>query len=860
MNSKNLPPAFYTWMLKKVSNQYSQGPALGDLEEFYGNIVEKSGRRTAVRWYRNQVIKSMPFLLKSMFTWSSSLFVNNLKTAVRSIRKQKGYALINIAGLAIGIACCLLITRFVLYEKSYDTHHQDLDRIFHVKMKIGYIGSDKNIDSWSSSYRIAEALKEDYPEVSHAIRYDWKSSVVAEYSDKKYLENGVVIADPDIFDILTIPFVSGDKTSALTRPGTAVLTRSFAEKYFGSENPVGKLMTIDNLEYEITGIIENPPSNSYFTYSAIVDMQSHFARWDWLNQVHDWTWFGFITYIKLAPGVDPDAFGTKIKHLAHNYVDDYLKERGYKDHTLTLQPIRELHLNSRDNYRNYLNMFMAIGIAVVLIACINYINLVTARAANRAKDIGIRKFNGATRGQLAGQFLAESLVQAGVAFSGAIGIVAIVLPVFNSISGVNFTLSHFLATDIILFGILLLFSSILIAGAYPAFLLSSYKPASVLRGKPGTGSSKSMMRRGLVFFQFAVSVLLLCSTGTIFLQIQHMKTAELGFSKEQKLVVPIHDGTKFRTYKQVFQSIPGVSTISAGHRTPGRVSWFNSSKLTSQPQGSKKVFNHMFFDEDAVKNYGLQLTAGKTFDGSPGMEKKCLINMTGMRSLGFDNPEDILGKILLGWSGEYEIIGVTEDFHFQGLQRKINPLAILHVPRIFQKLVLTVEMENLSRTMEEVEKKWNELFPGQFYRYRFLDEDFNRLYRTEERLGSIIGIFSLLAVFISCLGLIGLSAYMAEKRRKEIGIRKVIGAGLRNIITLLSKEFVILVGVSNLVALPSSWYIMNLWLQDYAYRTEFDYRLYLFVGILSLFIALLTVSWQSTRAAMSNPVDIIRSD
>jgi len=862
MKNEHAPPAFYSWLLKKLSNHYNKGPALGDLEEMFAAISAESGRQDAVRWYRRQVVRSIPALISISINLSLALLLNNFKAAFRNMTKQKGCTVLNITGLAVGIACCLLITRFVLFERSYDNYHKDLDRIFHVRMKVDFAESGRVIDSWSSSYRVVDVLMEDYPEVVRGARYNSMEDGIVEYGDKRFVETNLKYADQDFLHIISGAFIRGVRQGALTRPGTIVLTRSFAEKFFGTKNPVGSSLTYNDENYEVTGVVEDPPANSYFQFDAIIDYKSQVSKMNWLNPVNDWLWFQFDSYIKLQENVDPVEFGSKIRHLAHNYVDDYIREEGYANHTLTLQPVSELYLNSRRNYREYLTMFLIIGGAIVLIACVNFINLVTARAANRGKDIGIRKVAGAQRNQLVIQFMVEAFIQTGTAFLIAIGLCVLTLPLFNTLAGSQFTISGFLAREIVLFGAILLCVTSMVAGSYPALVMSSFKPVEVLSGKYKTGAKRSNLRRGLVLFQFIISILLIISTWTVNRQLQYMKNANLGFTKNRKLVVPVTEGEKYETYIQEFSNIAGVTGVTASLSVPGRIDWINSTRLKNQSEGEKVVFNYHFCDENFIPSYKIKMAAGQSFSKNllAGLAGQCIINVEGVKILGLKSPEEAIGKILYGWNGEYEIIGVTENFHFQGLQKTIKPIAMLHYPRFFEHISMTVNTGNLKETLESVEKKWQSLFPENVYRFRFLDDDFMRLYNSEERLGRIFGAFSVLAVLISCLGLVGLSAYMAEQRKKEIGIRKVLGASVTRVVCLLLKEFTIIVVVANVIALPLGWYHFGKWLQGFAYRTETGMATMLLVGMVSLLIALLTVSSQAFRAARANPAETIRCD
>ncbi|UCC41810.1 MAG: ABC transporter permease [Candidatus Aminicenantes bacterium] len=791
---------------------------------------------------------------------------NYLKIALRNFQRHKGYSLINIAGFAIGMTCCLLILIYVRHELSYDRYHKDVERIYRISVDIRTQTANRIFALVSPT--VAPALKTDYPQTEYAARILRISARLVKRGEKSFYEDRIMLADQELFDIFTIPFIQGNPQEALIRPYTLVISQRLAHKYFGSANPLGKALKINERAYEITGVVADSPVNTHMKYDLIVSLET-LAEW---NEMTNWYSTMFFTYIKLKPNVNVEEFSQQISRIADKYVGETLKNWGTSHHYF-LQPISSIHLHSHLSYEveppgnpTYIYIFSFVGLFILLIACLNFMNLSTARAANRAKEVGLRKVVGAQRPQLIGQFLGESMLIAFTSLGVAIVIVRLTIPFLNNLTGLSLSFDELLNPIVL---ISLIGGGILVglsAGLYPAFVLSAFRPARTLKGTVRAGVRSVIMRTALVVFQFAVSIVLIIGTLTMYSQFNFMKEQYLGFEKEQKLILPLRGGINtqknYESVKDVFSKHPSISGVTASSTVPGRgVSNFGIRLVGEDDPKNQSMF-HMYFDYDFIPNYGIEIVAGRAFQKgmSTDVMGAFLINEAAVKAFGWSSAEEALGKRLLtGYGGRKNpIIGVTKNFHFRGLQNEVEPLVMEFLPESFYYITLSIDIANLKETLAFVESQWKELFPGNPFESFFLDTDFDRQYRTDERVGSILGIFTLLGLFIACLGLLGLASFTAESRTKEIGIRKVLGSSVPGIVVMLSKQFTKWVLVANLIAWPVAYYFMGRWLQNFAYRTRLDILTFALSGILVLTIALLTVSYQSIKAATANPVDSLR--
>jgi len=792
---------------------------------------------------------------------------NYLKIALRNIKRHKGYSAINIIGLAIGITCCLYIFLYVQQELSYDRYHNDADRIYRIACTWKGEAIEESIPL--ISYPVADVVKERYNEVESIGRLGRKHRVLVRYGDKAFYENGLIAAEPEIFDIFHIPLLKGGSVLELARPNTIILTEQMAEKYIGSEDLLGKSIQINNTDFKIIGIVQNTPVNSHLHYDFIASLRKFYTEYE----ERSWTISRVYTYVKLVSGADVDAFGSKIRSISDSFVGkNFPFQRSH-----FLQRVTGIHLNSRLQHelmppgnKSYILIFSAVGMLTLLIACLNFINLAAAISVHRSREVGMRRVIGAQRPQIIRQFLLESSIIALGAVVLSVGLTCLSMPYFIKAFGMEIDFVDIFRPVVFL---MLLGCTLLIgigAGSYPSFFLSRFKPVSILRGtKGGSGRSRSLMRQVLVILQFAISVGLIISTLIMYSQIDYMKNTSLGFEKEQKLIISATGAgmkNNYTTIKSEFLSHSLVRGVTVSSSVPGReIENWGMHKLEMTEEYAVET-KHLVVDEDFLPEYGIELIAGRNFHGyrATADAQACILNEAAVKLLGLATTEEALGqKLVVGPEENVDsIIGVIRDFHFQGLQTVIGPLVLeFAAPSQWSPLemiTLNVNTIDLREIILFAERTWNKLFPGRPFEYFFLDKDFNRLYMTEEMRSRIFGVFALLGLFVACLGLLGLASFVAEQRTKEIGIRKVLGASISNIVFMLTKEFTRWVLIANIVACPIAYYAMNKWLQNFAYRISIGVLIFLSAGMIALFIALLTVSFQSIKAGLANPVESLR--
>ncbi|NIM90225.1 MAG: FtsX-like permease family protein [Candidatus Aminicenantes bacterium] len=806
--------------------------------------------------------------------WIPSLFWNYFKIAFRKIKRQKGYSLINIAGLAIGMVCCILILLWIQDELSFDRHHEKAKRIYRVGTQFG-----PTVDSREAftAPPMAEALIDEFPEVLQAVRLDlWDEDInlLVSHDEKHFMEKGIIWADSSIFDVFTIPFIIGNPKTALTQPGTVVIAEDTAQKHFGDEIPLGKTIKIESDEYQITGVVENCPSNSHFQFNMIASLIS-----EELSRDPEWDGHCYFTYLVLPDRYPPSQLEEKFPDfIKRHYGPEFKEEMGisieeYYDgenryYGYWLQPLLDIHLNPDVGRAKgditYVYVFSSIALFTLLIACVNFMNLSTARSANRSKEVGLRKVAGSSKSQLVRQFLCESILLSLIALVIAIGIVELVLPAFRNLTSKQLELNLFSNWYILigLFGLALFVG--ITAGSYPAFFLSSFQPAVVLKGKLRAGTKSGWLRSGLVIFQFSISVIILLGTFAIYNQLKYVKNVQLGFDKEQ--IVVIHRasalGQQKETFKQELLRHSRIISISNTSSLPGRHFDPNDHRLEGEPKKAY-VLHTMSGDHDFVELLNLEMVAGRYFSKEIATDATAVvINEAAVKKLGLSDP---IGKRFYkefggAKKGEFvTIIGVVKDFHFHSLHHEIYPMVIrpLTGPQGNYTSV-KIHPDNIKGTLSTIEKTWKKLSGGQPFEYSFIDDDFNSLYKKEQKTGEIFAMFSILAILIACLGLFGLASFTAEQRTKEIGIRKVLGASASGIIFLLCKEFTKWVLLANIIAWPIAYYAMKKWLQNFAYRINMGADVFIIPTLLALVIALVTISYQSIKASVANPADSLR--
>lgn len=786
--------------------------------------------------------------------------------------RHKGYTFLNLAGLAIGMAACLLIAFFVRHELSYDTYHTAADRLYRVAIDIQSKAGNRIFAQTSAP--LAAALQGDFPQVEKATRLSkQRNQLVTSGPEKSFYEHNFYLVDPSIFEVFTLPLVKGQAQTALNRPGTLVITEELAQKYFGQAEPLGKILKVNNESYEVTGVLQTLPYNSHLKMDLITSLAT-WDKQDWYKKDVAGNWHStmFYTYLKAKEQVDIPAFEKQVATAADKYVRDQIKDWGVSYHFF-LQPVKAIHLHSqlKDEAEvpgNAINVYILMVVAglIIVIASLNYINLTTAQSANRAKEVGVRKVIGATKKPLIIQFLCESLLLTFMALVLALVIVFVTRPLFETLSGqaYNFRLIFTPQFIFILLGLTTVLG--MVAAVYPALVLASFRPVAVLKGSLSFGAKGAGLRQALVVCQFTISLMLLVGTIMVYRQLNFMKDQNLGFEKEQMLVLPVRGTSIADNYEQIkseFQRHPAVVSAATSASVPGQEVDNFSVSLKGEADDKGQSMYYLFIDFDFLKTYGIQIVAGRDFDKTIQTDKESafLINEKAVTAFGWSTPEEAIGKKLAaGFGGEGEIIGVYKDFHYRSLQAPIEPLVMAVVPWRLNTISLRLSTKDLSATMAFVQQKWQELFPQNPYEYTFLDEEFNKQYRADEKIGRTFLVFTGIAIFIACLGLFGLATFVAQQRTKEIGVRKVLGASVASIVSLMSKDFIKPVIISFVIATPLSYVLISKWMDNFASRIAIGWVTFALAGLALLVIALLTVSYQSIKAALANPVKSLRSE
>ncbi len=804
---------------------------------------------------------------------------NYVKIAFRNLLKYKGYTFINVFGLALGLVTCLFILQFVQDERSYDQFHDHADRIHQVGMR-GVIGG-QFMEIANSATPMGPTVAREYPEVEQYTRVKSMGRVLFARENTQFYEEAVFWADSTFFSVFSFTLERGDTKTALSAPNTMVITRSTAEKYFGDGvDPMGQTLRFENrAEYEITGIVQDVPAQSHLQFDILVSMESVIAD---LTPI--WLSHHLHTYLLLTPQATPDQVSAKFPDLVERYVAPEFERfagtslaearKSGMEFGYYIQPLSGLYLEHVGSDAigvtsdiSYLYILGAIAVFILLLAFINFMNLSTARSAQRAREVGMRKVLGSERSQLVWQFLGESVVLALVAFFVAGGLFLIMRPLFNSLAGKVLTLDleSGLMSLGILFGLALV--SGLLAGLYPAFVLSAFRPIAVLKGKMSTGARSSWMRSSLIVVQFAVSVMLLVGTGVVFNQLQFMQNERLGFSGEQVVVLPIEDAQdQYETFRQTLLQHSNVMSVTASDYVPGRVNNTTAFRPENAPASEAYVLAVARVSHDYLETLDINLVSGRNFDRQfpTDVTDGMLLNEAGARELGW-TPDEALGKRVMelaaGDNNEdigRTVVGVVEDFHFESLHQVIRPLAMNIDQARYQRVSVRISPENMQATLGFLQTEWEAFEPGYPYNAVFLNADFNRYYAEEQRLGRIFTAFTFLAVVIACLGLFGLASFVTQQRTKEIGVRKTMGATVPGIVLMLSREFTRLVLLSAVIAAPVSYLLMSRWLEGFAYRAGLS--IWIFVGAIgmALLMAWLTVSYQSIKAALMNPIKALR--
>jgi len=797
------------------------------------------------------------------------MFKNYLIIAVRNLLRQKGYSIINISGLAIGLAAFILIVLHVTDELSYDRFHKNADNIYRVCID-GMISGDV-FNVAVSAPPMGQAMVRDIPEVTNSVRLsEDDETVFFSYENNKFYEEGMIYVDSTFFDIFSFRMIMGNPETALDELYSIVLTQSVAEKYFGKNNPVGKtIMLNDKHNFMVTGIVEDPPSNSHFTFNVL---STYSTFLDVYNVGHqDWGSLSIYTYVLLTPGTIIPEVEARFPEFMNKNMEGLSEMESIKFKPY-LQPVTSIHLHSNlmaelepNSDIKYVYTFLAIAIFILLIACINFMNLSTARSIKRAREVGLRKVVGAHRKQLIIQFLGESFILCFIGLILALILVELALPTFNHLLDKDFILNDYFHWSHVLYLVLIAIIVSLIAGSYPAFYLSAFQPIKVLKGILGSSSKKSAVRNVLVVIQFSISIFLIISTGFVYHQLQYLRQKKLGFDKENVVVIPLRGDRlqqKAEVLKMELKNLSCVENVTSSQFIPGG----DMNGTGYAPEGMDENAPWIIYTNSVgfeyVKTMGMEIIGGRDFEKEFSTDSTgILINETLVKKLGWENP---IGKKISAFHSEpaidLTIIGIVEDFNFRSLHDAIEPSLMIIGQDNARYISVRLTPGNISQNLETLNKKWKETENSFPFDYFFLDKDLDQLYKAEIRVGETFIYFTIIAILIACLGLFGLASFNAEQKTKEIGIRKALGSSIQNIVIMLSKQFSKWVIIANIISWPIAFYFIDNWLGNFAYSLNILDKWYIFIvsGLLALIIALLTVSYQAVKAAFTNPVEAIK--
>jgi putative ABC transport system permease protein len=790
---------------------------------------------------------------------------NYLKIAFRNLWRHRVFSFINIMGLTVGMTSFFLIFLYVKFEVSYDAFHSKAARIYRIVSDIKT--PTEVINASGPSWAVAPHVKEEFPEIESSVRTT-NASLLVRKGDVKFQEDNTLFADSSLFHVFDFKLSRGNPQTALKDQLSIVFSETAAKKYFGNSNPVGQnvLLTDGSLNAIVTGVMQDIPENSQIKADMLVSMTTLTQKFN-PGLDDQWGNYGNNSYLLLKPGANAKALQSRFPAFLEKRNGDEMKKLQMFP-TLFLEPLRDVYLRStRDGSKtgNITNVyiFTIVAVFILLIACFNFVNLTTARSAERAKEVGIRKVVGALKTQLAKQFIGESVILCLIAFVMSVIFSALLLPLFNQLSGKMISHNIFSHPQNLL---ILFFTAIAIgvlAGTYPALVLSSFQPVTVLKGRFATSVKGIFLRKGLVVAQFTISISLIIATIVVYYQMNYMRSQDLGFNKDQKMIIDTHGDSSKIAFKQTVSTLPNVISTAMSSSVPGGGNPGAYSQIENI-KGEMQIANLdlYFVDYDYIPQFKMKMLAGRAFSRDFGTDttEAMVVNEAAMKMFGYSSPEQIVGKKFDQWGRRGMVIGVVKDFHFRSLQEVIKPLSMRIEPNGCALVSVNVSAKNLPSTISAIENKWKTLIPYRPFSYYFLDEFFDKQYRAEDRFGRLFLNFAILAIFISCLGLLGLASYSTMQRTKEIGVRKVMGASVANIVNLLSKDFLKLVIISFLIAAPLAWWFMDKWLRGFAYRINVSWWIFVAAGISALLIALLTVSFQAIKAAIANPVNSLRTE
>ncbi|MDH5385025.1 MAG: ABC transporter permease [Candidatus Aminicenantes bacterium] len=865
-------PVIARKLLSLMSGYHEKHSIIEDFEETYSEIKKSEGSFSAKWWYWGNALKSVVGYLKLTLSWRFTMFMNHLKIAYRNFIRHKLYSFINVFGLAIGLSICMIISLWVLREMSYDRFHEKAHRIYRVERELF---RDNLYSRWpivGGSYK--QALIDDYPEIENAVRF-WRREFAIKDNKNAVHRQGMFAVDNSVFEMFDFRLEEGDEDTALEEPLTVVLTRKNAVKYFGTGDPIGKSLTFEwqgeQTDFKVTGVLREVPDNSHIHFDMLISIASYPEE-----EFADWRSNYLYTYVLISENTSKAELEEKLKtfvtqRLEAHYGDLLLQDRSIHEVLkMHLFPIKDIHLHPTADWEvepggNILSVyiFSCVAVLILIIACMNFVNLSTARASKRAKEVSLRKTVGAEKHQLKVQFIQESVLLAFVSLVLAFFMCSLFIQSYNGIFAENLSLSLFLQLKHMIILVGATFAVGVLAGLYPAYYLTRFEPVAVMKGGPLSGSGKSVFRRNMVIIQFSITIILIVGVFTVYKQMRYIQTRSLGFDKENVIIIPVRSQQIAQNYGSFWTELMRNSQIvaaSASSEVPADSHYSNSH--VNPPESDEPISMILFSsDHDYVETYQLEVLAGRAFsrDFSTDTEGTIILNESAAHRIGW-TPEEAVGKKLEGGYSESEaqVVGVVKNFHFKSLRREVEPMALFLYPNYIREISVRIMPGDIGKTLNFIQKTWETAFPAEQFEYSFLDNRINQLYASERKMQKIFVIFSSLSILVACLGLLGLVSFTAELKTKEIGIRRVLGASTGSVVVMLSKEFIKWILLANIIAWPLAWFMMNKWLQNFAYRANIGWFVFALAGFVTVSIAIFTFIFQTVKTACINPADSLR--
>ncbi|MCP4613065.1 MAG: FtsX-like permease family protein [Planctomycetes bacterium] len=866
---KNNPLRFTQWVLEKILPSDEHYEKAGDLEEGFFLKIEEKGNIHAKAWLWMQTIKILPVLLNEKLFRSSLMFKNYILISLRNFTKNKGFTFLNLSGLAIGLASCILILMYIFDELSYDKYHENAENIYRLETDLKVAGDLSEFAITGGG--MGPDIVEEIPGVENYVRIFsrqvfGRNNLQARFNETIIKDIPIIFTDSTFFSVFTYEFLQGNPADALKEPNSIVITQSAAENLFGAEDPFGKTIIIHSLgDFHVKGVIKDVPDNSHLTFDYVVT-----------GEIRSRTWLSMslFTYLVLDENSDPISIESKINGMIESKIGETGKSIGL-EYDLVLRRLTDIHLTSNREYEFqangnilYVKIFGAAAVLILLLACVNFMSLSTACSTNRAKEVGLRKVLGANKNQLINQFLSESVLLAVLGLLLSVVLVLFALPWFRVISGKELSLTHLMDWKIIACVFALMGFTGLLAGSYPAFLLSAFKPVTAIKGVLIKNSGQNVFRKSLVILQFSLSVALISCTFIILDQLEYMKNKDLGFDKDEIVVFTSQDrstGQRWKTVEGELKSNTNITDVAFSNSVPGH----NHSATQFVPEGNARnashLMNFIYTDYDFIKTYGIQIAHGRDFSVNFETDSAhaFIINESAAITMGWD-PAEAVDKdftlIVTQFDKHGKVVGVMKNFHAKSVKTPIEPMVFTIGSNFARFASIRINTENITETMDFLKGKWKEFEPGYDVEYFFLDDDYDKAYKSEEKLGSIFTTYAVLAIFIACLGLFGLATYTAEQRVKEICVRKVLGAKVKNIVYQLTNDFTRHVLISNLFGLPSAYIFMKYyWLSNFPYAISVGIKVFATAGAITFIISLATISYKTFKSALANPVDSLRN-